>query len=51
MAIGDEFDPAQIKPYDFAMFARRIEMPRTVLVREMRRLAQAVTAHAPNHWR
>jgi serine/threonine-protein kinase HipA len=41
MAYGDEFVLDNIRPYDWAEFARSTETPRGVLVREMKRMGAA----------
>ncbi len=46
MAFGDEFDLAQIRPYDWAEFAARTGIPRDLLVREMRRIGAIATEAA-----
>jgi len=40
MAYGDEFDLHDIRPYDWAVFAQRIRIPRALLFREMQRIGQ-----------
>ena len=41
MAFGDEFSIEAIRPYDFALFARKTNTPHALLAREMRRMAKA----------
>jgi serine/threonine-protein kinase HipA len=41
MAYGDEFRIENIRPYDWADFARRTDTPRALLAREMRRIGTA----------
>jgi serine/threonine-protein kinase HipA len=41
MAYGDEFDLDSVRPYDWAVFAQRIQIPRALLSREMQRIAKA----------
>ncbi|MGH7877876.1 MAG: HipA domain-containing protein [Candidatus Binataceae bacterium] len=41
MALGDEFDFGQVRPYDWAEFSVHSGIPRNLLVREMRRLGAA----------
>jgi serine/threonine-protein kinase HipA len=41
MAFGDEFELAAVRPYDWALFAEQTETPRSLLIREMRRLGTA----------
>ena len=40
MAFGDEFTIEAVRPYDLAKFARETKTPRSVLAREMRRMAK-----------
>lgn len=47
MAFGDEFDLAAVRPYDWAVFAEQTETPRSLLIREMRRLGTAARVAAP----
>jgi serine/threonine-protein kinase HipA len=46
MAYGDEFLLENIRPYDWADFARRTGTPRSLLAREMRRIGTAAPAIA-----
>jgi len=46
MAFGDEFVIENVRPYDFAKFAQQSGTPRSLLAREMRRMAKAATAGA-----
>jgi serine/threonine-protein kinase HipA len=46
MAYGDEFELTGITPYDWAVFAARIQIPRSLLSREMRRIGQAAAEAA-----
>lgn len=46
MAYGDEFELDDIRPYDWAVFAERTKIPRTLLAREMRRIGHAATEAA-----
>jgi serine/threonine-protein kinase HipA len=46
MAYGDEFDLARIGPYDWAVFAERTGISRTLLNREMQRIGRAAEAAA-----
>lgn len=46
MAYGDEFELAGIGPYDWAVFAERTGIPRTLLNREMQRIGRAAEAAA-----
>jgi serine/threonine-protein kinase HipA len=39
MAFGDEFSIEAVRPYDFAKFAQETKTPRSLLAREMRRMA------------
>ncbi len=41
MAYGDEFDLAAIRPYDWAVFAKRAGIPRALLNREMQKIGRA----------
>lgn len=47
MSIGDEFCFADIGAYQWLEFANECNIPRRVLINEMRRMAKAVTLHAP----
>lgn len=47
MAIGDTFDLADIRAYDWADFAQRCGVERRLLVREMRRLTKDVRKAVP----
>lgn len=40
MAFGDEFSIEAVRPYDFAKFAQETKTPRSLLAREMRRMAR-----------
>jgi serine/threonine-protein kinase HipA len=46
MAYGDEFLLGNIRPYDWADFARRTGTPRPLLAREMRRIGRVAPAAA-----
>lgn len=47
MAIGDEFDPAKIRAFDWADFAERCSIERRLLVREMRRMIKILRNQLP----
>lgn len=46
MAVGDEFELANIRPFDWARFAQQTHTSRGVLAREMRRMGTAAPAAA-----
>lgn len=46
MAYGDEFVLDDVRPYDWALFAERIKIPRTLLSREMNRIGREAQAAA-----
>jgi serine/threonine-protein kinase HipA len=46
MAYGDEFRLGQIRPYDWAVFAVRTNIPRALLVREMVRMGKGAAEAA-----
>src|SRR5690606_39021517 len=46
MAYGDEFAIANIRPYDWALLAQAVSVPRGLLVREMRRMARLAKEQA-----
>lgn len=46
MAFGDEFELGAVSPFAWADFAHRVNVPRAAVVREMRRMGQAVKRHA-----
>ena len=46
MAYGDEFQLGNIRPYDWAAFAERVQIPRTLLSREMLRLGRVASQAA-----
>ncbi|MDZ4263861.1 MAG: HipA domain-containing protein [Pseudomonadota bacterium] len=48
MAIGDEFDIAKIRAFDWADFAQRCGVERRLLVREMNRIIKAVRTQLPS---
>lgn len=47
MAIGDEFDITKIRAFDWADFARRCNVERRLLAREMNRIVKALRARLP----
>ncbi len=47
MAYGDEFNLEQIGPYDWAVFAEHVQIPRTLVSRETQRIARAAIEVAP----
>lgn len=47
MAYGDEFALDMIRPWDWASLAERIEIPRSVLIRNMRLMADKALAQLP----
>lgn len=46
MAYGDEFELNNIRPHDWAVFAERTQIPRSLLSREMRRIGQVAVEAA-----
>lgn len=46
MAFGDEFHPANVMPYDWAVLAERTGVARSLLAREMRRMGLAAAGAA-----
>lgn len=48
MAFGDEFSIENVRPYDWAKFASQTGTPRSLLAREMRRMAKAASGVAMN---
>jgi serine/threonine-protein kinase HipA len=47
MAFGDEFTIDDVRPYDWASFAWHTKTPRSLLAREMRRMARIAMQAAP----
>jgi serine/threonine-protein kinase HipA len=47
MAYGDEFALEAVRPYDWAVLAERIGIPRSVLIRNMRVMADKTLAQLP----
>lgn len=46
MAYGDEFHLKDIRPFDWAVFAERVEIPRRLLSREMQRMGRVAAEAA-----